>query len=70
MGSVWKANTKLTEFPALDRDIKTDVLIIGGGIAGMLTAYFLHRNGVKYVLVEKDRICSGCTWQQASINGE
>ena len=29
MGSVWKANTKLTEFPALDRDIKTDVLIIG-----------------------------------------
>ncbi len=61
MGSVWKANTKLTEFPELNGDIKTDVLIIGGGIAGILTAYFLHRNGVKYVLVEKDRICSGTT---------
>ncbi len=61
MKSVWQANTKLPEFPKLDRDAKTDVLIIGGGIAGILTAYFLHQNGVKYVLVEKDKICSGTT---------
>lgn len=61
MKSVWQANTKLPEFPKLDKDIKTDVLIIGGGIAGILTAYFLHQNGVKYVLVEKDKICSGTT---------
>lgn len=61
MESVWQANTKLPEFPKLDRDIKTDVLIIGGGIAGILTAYFLHQNGLKYILVEKDRICSGTT---------
>lgn len=61
MKSVWQANTKMPEFPKLDKDIKTDVLIIGGGIAGILTAYFLHQNGVKYVLVEKDRICSGTT---------
>lgn len=61
MKSVWQANTKLPEFPKLDKDIKTDVLIIGGGIAGILTAYFLHQNGVKYVLIEKDKICSGTT---------
>lgn len=61
MESVWQANTKLPEFPKLDRDTKTDVLIIGGGMAGILTAYFLHQNGVKYILVEKDRICSGTT---------
>lgn len=61
MESVWHANTNLPEFPKLDRDTKTDVLIIGGGIAGILTAYFLHQNGVKYILVEKDRICSGTT---------
>lgn len=61
MESVWQANTKLPQFPKLDKDIKTDVLIIGGGMAGILTAYFLHQNGVKYVLVEKDRICSGTT---------
>lgn len=61
MKSVWQTNTELPDFPNLDRDIKTDILIIGGGIAGILTAYFLHQNGVKYALVEKDRICSGTT---------
>lgn len=61
MESVWQANTKLPKFTKLERDEKTDVLIIGGGIAGILTAYFLHQNGVKYILVEKDRICSGTT---------
>ena len=61
MGSVWQANTKLPEFPKLDKDVKADVLIIGGGIAGILTAYFLHQNGVKYILAEKGRICSGTT---------
>lgn len=61
MESVWQANTKLPEFPKLDKDTKTDVLIIGGGTAGILTAYFLHQNGVKYILVEKNRICSGTT---------
>ncbi len=48
-------------FPTLEKDIKTDVLIIGGGIAGILTAYFLHQKGIDYALVEKNRICSGNT---------
>lgn len=61
MESVWNVNTKLPEFPEPEKDIKTHILIIGGGIAGILTAYFLHQNGVKYILVEKDRICSGTT---------
>lgn len=61
MKSVWQVKTKLPEFPELDRDTKTDVLVIGGGMAGILTAYFLHQNGVKYILVEKNRICSGTT---------
>ena len=56
MKSIWQ-ETPLPEFPQLEGDIKTDVLIIGGGISGLLTAYFLHKEGVKYVLVEKDRIC-------------
>lgn len=61
MKSIWLNESKLPEFPELNKDIKTDVLIIGGGIAGILTAYFLHKNGVKYALVEKGRICSGTT---------
>lgn len=61
MKSVWQANTNFPEFPELDRNIKTGVLIIGGGIAGILTAYFLKQADVDYILVEKDKICSGTT---------
>ena len=46
MKSIWQQNTELPEFPELKKDIKTDVLIIGGGIAGILTAYFLQQNGI------------------------
>ena len=45
----------------MKNDIKTDVLIIGGGIAGILTAYFLQEKGVPYILAEKDKICGGTT---------
>lgn len=61
MKSLWQASAKLPSFPHQKGDICTDVLIIGGGMAGVLTAYLLHQNGIRYVLVEKGRICSGTT---------
>lgn len=61
MESIWQASLSLPKFSELNKDIHVDVLIIGGGIAGILTAYFLHQEGVKYALVEKGRICSGTT---------
>lgn len=61
MNSLWLDTVKLPIFPQLKKDIQTDVLIIGGGIAGILTAYYLHQKGVKYILVEKDTICSHTT---------
>lgn len=61
MYSLWSETTELPHFPALKEDRKTDVLIIGGGITGILCAYFLHRAGVDYLLVEGKQICSGET---------
>ena len=61
MKSIWNENVSRPNFPAQERDINTDVLIIGGGIAGILTAYFLQEKGIPYVLVEKDIICAGTT---------
>lgn len=51
----------MPEFPELRGDLTTDVLVIGGGIAGILTAYYLQSRAVDCVLVEKNRICSGNT---------
>lgn len=61
MKSIWQSTSSLPSFPSLKKNIKTDVLIIGGGIAGILTAYFLQQNDVPYILVEKGKICSGNT---------
>ncbi len=61
MKSVWSDTAKRPQFEALKGDIKTDVLIIGGGIAGILCAYMLKKDGVDCVLVEADKICGGIT---------
>ncbi len=61
MKSPWYDGVTLPSFPTLEGNAKTDVLIIGGGIAGILTAYFLHQKGVRYILAEKDKICRGTT---------
>lgn len=59
--SIWHNNFKLPEFDSLKSELKTDVLIIGGGIAGILTAYFLNQKDIDCAVVEKNRICSGTT---------
>lgn len=60
MASIW-TQEKLPQFPSLQGDLHTDVLIIGGGIAGLLCAHHLHKAGVDYLLAEADTICSGVT---------
>ncbi len=60
MQSIWQ-ETKMPQFPRLEGNLNTDVLIIGGGIAGLLTAYYLQQSGVECVVAEKNRICSGNT---------
>jgi glycine/D-amino acid oxidase-like deaminating enzyme len=45
----------------LNGNKNTNVLIIGGGMAGILCAYMLHQAGVDYMLVEAETICNGIT---------
>ena len=61
MDSIWTQTAQLPRFPPLQSDLKSDVLIIGGGMAGLLCAYQLSQAGVDYALVEADRICGGTT---------
>src|SRR5688500_17629827 len=59
--SYWIDSVKPFEFETLDQNIDTDVLIIGGGIAGLTTAYCLLKAGRKITLVEDGLIGSGET---------
>lgn len=61
MKSVWKENIVKPNFPKLDKNLKTDVLIIGGGITGILCALMLKNEGIDCVLVEANQICEGIT---------
>lgn len=59
--SIWTENITLPSFEELHGEKKTDVLIIGGGLCGILCAYFLKQAGVDYILLEAGKIASGIT---------
>lgn len=59
MESIWQASETLPAFPALEKDIETDVLVIGGGLTGLLCAHRLQEQGRNCVVVEADTLMSG-----------
>ena len=60
-GSLWINTVGLPCYPAWNGDREVDVAVIGGGLAGILTAHFLEQAGRKCVVLEADRIGSGQT---------
>ena len=61
MDSLWQKTARLPRFEPLDTDLTADVLVIGGGMAGILCAHVLKRAGADCVLVEAGRLCGGVT---------
>lgn len=61
MQSIWRETSDFPERPALSGDISTPVAIIGGGLAGILTASLLRKKGIESVVLEANRIGSGQT---------
>jgi glycine/D-amino acid oxidase-like deaminating enzyme len=60
--SLWLATTPETDFPPLQSDNEIyDVLIAGGGIVGILTAWELQQAGQKVALLDKDGIVQNTT---------
>jgi glycine/D-amino acid oxidase-like deaminating enzyme len=57
----------LYDYPMLQQDIATDVVIIGGGISGALTAHYLVRSGVGCILVDARTIGLGSTCGSTSL---
>jgi glycine/D-amino acid oxidase-like deaminating enzyme/nitrite reductase/ring-hydroxylating ferredoxin subunit len=58
--SIW-TQTKVPTQATLDRDISGDVCVVGGGIAGITTAYLLGRQGKSVILLDDGPIGGGQT---------
>ena len=59
--SVWMATTEVPQFQPLTQDLRTNVCVIGAGIAGMTTAYLLARAGRAVVVIDDGPIGGGET---------
>lgn len=56
MKSLWIDGTEnINQYPKLEKNIETEVCIIGAGIFGLTTAYYLTKNKIPVVLVEAER---------------
>ncbi|MHB1391143.1 MAG: NAD(P)/FAD-dependent oxidoreductase [Thermoleophilia bacterium] len=58
---MWLDTTPRTHFGSMDEGREVDVVVVGGGIAGMETAYFLTREGLSVAVVEAGRIVEDVT---------
>ena len=61
MESIWSKTCEIPKRLPLDSDIEADVAVIGGGMAGILTAYQLECAGVRTVVLEAGQIGGGQT---------
>ena len=58
MQSFWEEERKnYKEYESIRNDMKTSVCVVGGGLTGLTTAYYLSKY-TNVVLLERDRICS------------
>jgi glycine/D-amino acid oxidase-like deaminating enzyme/nitrite reductase/ring-hydroxylating ferredoxin subunit len=47
--------------PALSESLSTDVIVVGGGMAGLSTAYELTRRGLSVVVIDRGELFGGMT---------
>src|SRR5262245_4668184 len=58
---LWQLTAPPRDRPPLPRDIRTEVCVSGGGIAGLSVAYMLSRHGVPVVVVDSGPVGGGET---------
>ena len=61
MESIWHQTAASAPRPPLAEDLETEASVIGGGLAGVLTAALLEEAGVETVVLEAQRLGGGQT---------
>lgn len=61
MESIWMADTDIRKREPLPGDMKVPAVVIGAGLTGILTAYYLKQAGIRAIVLEADCIGSGQT---------
>lgn len=61
--SLWTVSAPARRYPAPRGELEVDVVVIGGGLAGLTTAYLLKQEGKKVAVVEMHRLLTGQTGQ-------
>ncbi len=61
MLSLWEETYSIAKREELSGNLSTEVAVIGAGMAGILTAYYLTKRGIQTIVVEANRIGSGQT---------
>lgn len=59
--SYWMTSESGTTLPGLTADLEVDVVIVGGGIVGLSTAYEVLQTGCSVAVLEAGRLVSGVT---------
>ncbi len=59
--SLWVQTGQYPSFPTLDADLNAEVVIVGGGITGLTTAYLLLKKGIPVIVLEAEKIGHGTT---------
>ena len=61
MESLWRKQTGEIEARTGSKEKKEhwEIIVIGAGMAGILTAYYLKKAGLQVLVLEADRIASG-----------
>ena len=56
--SYWEDSASVSRYPALDRNLTVDAVVIGAGITGLTAAYLLKKSGLSVAVIDRRR-CGG-----------
>jgi glycine/D-amino acid oxidase-like deaminating enzyme len=54
----WSTSASFPQFAKLTKDTDTDVVVVGGGVTGLTSAYLLAKAGKRVIVLDRGR-CAG-----------